>query len=136
MVRNGANPIGEPGAVLFRTEQFVTAGGWRADRRFIMDLDCWMRLLQYGDFLGLPETLAAFRIQRGSVSAENEQAITDEQNQLIAELGSSEVFDIRGLDLQVSRIAAPLGRAKRKALFRVSQLAARRDEKEQELAEA
>ncbi|MBW0104205.1 glycosyltransferase [Pseudonocardia sp. KRD291] len=130
VIRNGANPIGEPGNVLFRLEQFVTAGGWRSDRRFIMDLDCWMRLLQYGDFLGLPETLAAFRIQRGSVSAENEQAIYDEQRALIEELGSSGTFDVRGLDMTVGRVAAPLGRARRKALFSVSQFAARRDEKE------
>lgn len=129
VIRNGANPIGEPGNVLFRLEQFVTAGGWRADRRFIMDLDCWMRLLQYGDFLGLPETLAAFRIQRGSVSAENEQAIYDEQRALIEELGTSGTFDIRGLDMTVSRLAAPLGRARRRALFSISQIAARRDEK-------
>lgn len=130
VIRNGANPIGEPGNVLFRLEQFVTAGGWRSDRRFIMDLDCWMRLLQYGDFLGLPETLAAFRIQRGSVSAENEQAIYDEQRALIEELGSSGTFDVRGLDVTVGRVSAPLGRARRKALFSVSQFAARRDEKE------
>ncbi|MET0191332.1 MAG: glycosyltransferase [Pseudonocardia sediminis] len=130
VIRNGANPIGEPGNVLFRIEQFVTAGGWRSDRRFIMDLDCWMRLLQYGDFLGLPETLAAFRIQRGSVSAENEQAIYDEQRALIEELGSSGAFDVRSLDVTVGRVAAPLGRARRKALFSVSQFAARRDEKE------
>jgi hypothetical protein len=35
-----------------------------------MDLDLWLRLLQLGDFLGLPEALAAFRIGRDSVSAE------------------------------------------------------------------
>jgi glycosyltransferase involved in cell wall biosynthesis len=128
VIRNGANPIGEPGNVLFRLEQFVTAGGWRSDRRFIMDLDCWMRLLQYGDFLGFPETLAAFRIQRGSVSAENEQAIYDEQRLLMDELSESGAFEISGLDRTLGKVAAPLGRARRKALFRVSQLAARRDE--------
>jgi len=128
VIRNGANPIGEPGNVLFRHEQFVTAGGWRTDRRLIMDLDCWMRLLQYGDFLGVPETLAAFRIQRGSVSAENEQAIYDEQRMLTDELADSGAFEIRGLDRTLGRLSAPLGRARRKALFRVSQLAARRDD--------
>jgi glycosyltransferase involved in cell wall biosynthesis len=128
VIRNGANPLGEPGNVLFRHEQFVTAGGWRTDRRFIMDLDCWMRLLQYGDFLGLPETLAAFRIQRGSVSAENEQAIYDEQRLLMDELADSGAFEIRGMDRTLGKVAAPLGRARRNALFRVSQLASRRDD--------
>ncbi|MDT7576331.1 MAG: hypothetical protein QOH17_2664, partial [Pseudonocardiales bacterium] len=58
VVRNGANPIGKPAGVLFRREDFMAAGGWRADRNHIMDLDLWMRLLQHGEFLGLPETLA------------------------------------------------------------------------------
>lgn len=140
VIRNGANPIGEPGNVLFRLEQFVTAGGWRPDRRFIMDLDAWMRLLQYGDFLGIPETLAAFRIARGSVSAEHEQQISDEQQLLLDELGGSGVFDVRSLDVRIGRMALPLGRARRRALFTVSRLAARRDDRavaeEQEAASA
>ena len=72
VVRSGANPIGEPGGVLFRREHYFAVGGWRPDRRFVMDLDLWMRLLQYGEFLGLPETLAAFRIGQESLSADNE----------------------------------------------------------------
>ncbi|MCM3844939.1 glycosyltransferase [Pseudonocardia sp. DR1-2] len=129
VIRNGANPIGEPGNVLFRREQFVTAGGWRPERRFIMDLDLWMRLLQYGDFLGVPETLAAFRIARGSVSSEFEQQISEEQQLLFDELGDSGVFDVRPIDVRIGRLALPLGRARRKALFRVSRIAARKDDK-------
>ncbi|WP_161992201.1 glycosyltransferase [Pseudonocardia sp. EV170527-09] len=129
VIRNGANPIGEPGNVLFRHEQFVTAGGWRPERRFIMDLDLWMRLLQYGDFLGVPETLAAFRISRGSVSSEFEQQISEEQQLLFDELGDSGVFDVRPIDVRIGRLALPLGRARRKALFKVSRIAARKDDK-------
>ncbi|MFP5071386.1 glycosyltransferase family 2 protein [Pseudonocardia nantongensis] len=129
VIRNGANPIGEPGNVLFRLEQFVAAGGWRSDRRFIMDLDAWMRLLHYGDFLGIPETLAAFRIARGTVSSQYEQQLSDEQQLLFDELGGSGVFDVRSLDVRIGRMTLPLGRARRKALFKVSRLAARRDDK-------
>jgi glycosyltransferase involved in cell wall biosynthesis len=128
VVRNGANPIGEPGGVLFRRENFMAAGGWRADRTFIMDLDLWMRLLQYGEFLGLPETLAAFRIGRGSVSAENEEAIYREQRLLISELGDSSLFQVRGIDLALSRFFAPVGRARRRFLFAISRRAAKRAE--------
>lgn len=126
VVRNGANPIGEPGGVLFRREDFLAAGGWRTDRTYIMDLDMWMRLLQYGEFLGLPETLAAFRIGRGSVSADNEQAIYHEQRLLIEELGGASLFQVRGLDLAIGRALAPAGRMRRRALFAVSHLATRR----------
>ena len=128
VVRNGANPIGEPGGALFRREDFMAAGGWRADRTFIMDLDLWMRLLQHGEFLGLPETLAAFRVGRGSVSAENEQAIYVEQRQLINELGDSSLFQVRGIDLAVSRFFAPAARVRRRALYSISRRAAKRAE--------
>lgn len=129
VVRNGANPVGEPGGVLFRREDFFTAGGWRADRTFVMDLDLWMRLLQYGEFLGLPETLAAFRIGLGSVSADNEQAIYDEQRALIEELGESDFYKVRAVDLAVGRMLAPAGRARRRALFAVSKLSTRGDDR-------
>lgn len=129
VVRNGANPIGEPGGVLFRREDFFSAGGWRADRTFIMDLDLWVRLLQYGDFLGLPETLAAFRIGRGSVSADNELSVYSEQRLLIEELGGSDYFQVRSIDLTIGRMLAPVGRARRRALFAFSKFTARKQER-------
>ncbi len=126
VVRNGANPIGEPGGVLFRREDFMAAGGWRAARTFVMDLDLWMRLLQHGEFLGLPETLAAFRVGRGSIAAKNEKATYREQRQLIHELGDSPLFQVRGIDLAVSRVLAPAARARRRTLFAISRKAAKR----------
>jgi glycosyltransferase involved in cell wall biosynthesis len=128
VVRNGANPIGEPGGVLFRREDFFAAGGWRADRTYIMDLDLWMRLLQYGEFLGLPETLAAFRIGRGSVSSENGDRITEEQRLLVEEIGDSPLFQVRGIDMTVGRMLAPAGRARRRALFAISKFSARKQD--------
>jgi Glycosyl transferase family 2 len=129
VVRNGANPIGEPGGVLFRREDFMAAGGWRPDRYYVIDLDLWMRLLQYGEFLGLPETLAAFRIGRSSLSAQNEEALYRDQRIITGELGDSSLFKVRGIDLAVGRILAPAGRARRRALFAISRKTGRRAEK-------
>jgi glycosyltransferase involved in cell wall biosynthesis len=129
VVRSGSNPIGEPGGVLFRRDHYFAVGGWRPERRFAMDLDLWMRLLQCGEFLGLPETLAAFRIGRESLSADNESTIYDHQKALIAELGASPHLQVRGSDLAVGRLRAPFGRLRRRALYRMSRRAARRDER-------
>jgi glycosyltransferase involved in cell wall biosynthesis len=129
VVRSGANPIGEPGGVLFRRDHYFAVGGWRPERRFAMDLDLWIRLLQHGEFLGLPETLAAFRIGQESLSAENESAIYDHQKALIAELGESPHLQVRGSDLAVGRLRAPFARLRRRALYRMSRRAARRDER-------
>ena len=99
VVRNGANPIGEPGGVLFRREHYFAVGGWRPERRFVMDLDLWIRLLQHGEFLGLPETLAAFRIGQESLSADNEATIYAEQKAYIEELGTTPHLQVRRTDL-------------------------------------
>jgi len=129
VVRNGANPIGEPGGVLFRREHYFAAGGWRPERRFVMDLDLWIRLLQHGEFLGLPETLAAFRIGQESLSAEHESTIYAEQKAYIEELGATPHLQVRKSDMLMGRMRAPLGRMRRRALFRMSRRAAHRDER-------
>ena len=129
VVRSGANPIGEPNGVLFRREHYFAVGGWRPEWRWTMDLDLWLRLLQYGEFLGLPETLAAFRIGRESLTAENEAAISAEQKAFIEELGATPHLQVRRTDLLLGRMRAPMGRMRRRALFRMSRRAARRDER-------
>ena len=129
VVRSGANPIGEPGGVLFRRAHYFAVGGWRPDHRFVMDLDLWIRLLQQGEFLGLPETLAAFRIGQESLSAEHESTIYAEQKAYIEELGATPHLQVRASDMLIGRMRAPLGRARRRALFRMSRSAARRDER-------
>jgi glycosyltransferase involved in cell wall biosynthesis len=130
VVRNGSNPIGESNNVLFRRDDFFAVGGWRSDRTYIMDLDLWLRLLQYGEFLGLPETLAAFRIGRGTVSSENANAIYAQQRMLLEEIGDSPFFQVRGVDLAVGRLLAPAGRSRRRALYAISKLAARRSDRD------
>ncbi len=126
VVRNGANPIGEPGNVMFRRDDFAAAGGWRSDLPPVMDLDLWMRLLQYGEFLGLPETLAAFRIGRNTLSAADEGEIYHAQRTLTEELGNSALFQVRGIDIAIGRLLAPAGRARRRALYAMSRKAAKR----------
>ena len=129
VVRNGGNPIGEVGGVLFRREHYFAVGGWRTRWRWVMDLDLWIRLLQHGEFLGLPETLAAFRIGRGSLTAEHDAAISAQQREYIEELGASPHLQVRGVDLAVGRVAAAAGRLRRRSLYVLSDRAARRDDR-------
>ena len=125
VVRSGSNPIGESNNVLFRRDDFFTVGGWRTDRPNVMDLDLWLRLLQLGEFLGLPETLAAFRIASDSISSNNDDKLYEQQRMLIEEIGDSPYFQVRGVDLAVGRLLAPAGRARRRALYAISKVASR-----------
>lgn len=127
VVRSGANPIGEPGGVLFRRADYLAVGGWHAERKWAMDLDLWMRLLQCGDFLGLPESLAAFRIATDSLSAKNEAAIYDTQRTIMRSVAQTPHFQVRRVDRAVGRLRAPGGRMRRRVLFGLSQRAARQE---------
>ncbi len=129
VVRSGANPIGEPGGVLFRREHYDAVGGWHAERRHAMDLDLWLRLLQHGAFLGLPETLAAFRVARQSLSVDNEAGVYAHQKAIMNEVSASPHFQVRQRDSTVGWMLAPTGRLRRRILFGMSKHAARRDER-------
>jgi glycosyltransferase involved in cell wall biosynthesis len=133
VVRSGANPIGEPGGTLFRREHYDTVGGWHPERRHAMDLDLWMRLLQCGEFLGLPETLAAFRVAQQSLSVDNEAGVYEHQKAIMAELAASPHLQVRQLDATVGQLLAPTGRLRRRVLFGMSKRAARRDERRGDL---
>jgi glycosyltransferase involved in cell wall biosynthesis len=68
-VRSGTNPVGAPMAVMFRRDDFLHSGGFRDELLFLSDADLWLRLLHYGDFYGIPRTLASFRFGSTTVSA-------------------------------------------------------------------
>jgi glycosyltransferase involved in cell wall biosynthesis len=125
VVRNGANPIGEPGGVLFRRNHFLAVGGFRGEHDLIMDLDLWMRLLSRGGFVGHRETVAAFRIGGASLSAVHEERLYHQQRALTREVARCGQFGVRRLDTAVGRLRAPAGRARRRTLFAVSRVSAR-----------
>lgn len=60
-VQAGTNIFGEPFSVLMRRHAIEQAGAFR-DRAYVIDLDYWIRLLQVGDLVAVPETLGAFRV--------------------------------------------------------------------------
>lgn len=76
VVRSGTNILGEPACVLFRREALVAAGGWHGQDGYVIDLRTYLRVLEHGDLIAMPETLAAFRVsrQQWSVRLEREQS--------------------------------------------------------------
>jgi glycosyltransferase involved in cell wall biosynthesis len=55
------------GAFFWR-HAFVKTGGWNTNIHRLPDYDCWLRLGLYGEFVRIPESLAAFRVHEGSQS--------------------------------------------------------------------
>lgn len=68
VVRSGTNPFGEPVAVLMRTEARRQAGAFDGSRPYMIDVDLWCRLLDWGSVVAVPETVGAFRVSLDSWS--------------------------------------------------------------------
>ncbi len=62
LVRAGTNLLGEPGCVLIRRDALERAGGWLDPFPYLIDQFTYMSVLQHGDLVALPETLASFRV--------------------------------------------------------------------------
>jgi glycosyltransferase involved in cell wall biosynthesis len=126
VVRNGGNPIGEPAGAMFRRADFDAVGGWQAGNNYILDLDLWIRLLRRGDFLGHRESLAAFRISSGTTSSGGDREMYDVHRAFIRGLSFAPEFDVRTVDRIIGWMSRPAARARRRALYRLSETSARR----------
>lgn len=92
------------GSVLFAKEAFLAAGGYVADERHAEDYALWGRMLELGDFVGLPEPLIEFRIHASSVSRQNLEA----QEALTLKIASENCGRFMGLDELDAQRAATL----------------------------
>jgi hypothetical protein len=68
IIRCGTNPVGEPGAVLFRMADWKELSGFCARFPYVIDLDFWVKLLRRGDCFYLSDALCDFRISPQSWS--------------------------------------------------------------------
>ena len=75
-VRSGTNVFGEPACVMMRTDALVAAGLWSPTETYLIDEATYVSVLEHGDFVGLREPLASFRLNGGqwSVRLAGEQA--------------------------------------------------------------
>lgn len=127
IVRTRSNPVGAPVSTMFRRCDFDRSGGFQGDQLFTMDVDLWVRLLQRGDFFGLPQTLAAFRIRSGSAtgltSARSQLA---QQAEFIRGLVNDDQWHVSGIDRLLGWLNAYDKQLRRCVLFKVSSVRATR----------
>lgn len=68
-VRAGTNILGEPGCVMMRRADLEAAGWWDSTNPYVIDERTYANVLLRGDFVGIPQALASFRINSGQWSA-------------------------------------------------------------------
>jgi glycosyltransferase involved in cell wall biosynthesis len=67
-----------PGA-FFRKTAFEKAGLWHTGYKQMLDFEYWLRLGLHGQFIHIPQTLAAYRVHQGSQSFAAASAIRPEE---------------------------------------------------------
>lgn len=67
-VRSGTNLFGEPACVLMRRSALESAGFWSQTEHYLIDEATYVAALQHGDFVGIREPLATFRVNGGQWS--------------------------------------------------------------------
>jgi glycosyltransferase involved in cell wall biosynthesis len=126
VIRHGGNPIGEPGSVLFRHAAFTAAGGFVEDMHLVLDIHLWLRLLAHGPLFGTADSLAAFRITDGSLSARTHRAGHQQQYVCNAEVIANPMYQVREVDRVIGSVATPLAALRRRGLFRLAELSCRK----------
>ncbi len=127
IVRSGTNPVGPPVAAMFRRSDFDRCGGFLPVTSFLSELDLWVRLLARGEFYGVAETLAAFRI-----SSESTTALTSARSQLAqilgfaAEVAADPRWNITAGDRLCGRLCSLDMQIRRTGLYALSTLRSRR----------
>ena len=71
------------GTVMFRKAAFHLTGGYREEERHAEDYSLWARMIEQGEFVGIPKALVKLRVHQQSVSRQNQ----DIQNKLTEEIG-------------------------------------------------
>lgn len=69
-VRSGTNPFGEPACVLLCRETLSKVGGWDDSFPYVIDQYTYSKMLLHGSFVGLSDSLAAFRLSDAQWSVE------------------------------------------------------------------
>jgi glycosyltransferase involved in cell wall biosynthesis len=126
IVRHGANPIGPPAAVMFRRADYEAVGSDHG-HRFVLDISLWSRLLTRGDFLGTPESVAAFRVRAGTVTGTAGAREFDVQRDFTTTLARDPSWRPHRRDRLVGALGARAARARRRALFAAAALRSRVD---------
>jgi glycosyltransferase involved in cell wall biosynthesis len=117
-LRRGTNVVGEPGGVLFRAEAARRAGAFDATFPYVVDLDYWLRLLEYGDAGYIPEALVSFRVAPTQWSVVIGRSQAAQFSGLASKMARRADLTPRAFDLAAGRLLARVNNAVRMVMYR------------------
>ena len=93
-----SNFIGEPSFVVFKTEYLKKISGFSDQWNYMIDLDCYVRILEYGAYIKINDTLGTFRVSKSSWS--NSLA----KNQYVELMAYFDTMKFTGISLYAGKV--------------------------------
>lgn len=118
-VRAGTNILGEPACVMFRRDALIAAGGWHGQDGYVIDLRTYLRVLEHGDLVAVPESLASFRVSREQWSVRLRREQSRQVDGLLEEAADRWPDVIGDRDLARGRRRARLAAVQRRLFYRL-----------------
>lgn len=118
--RSGINPLGEPGAWLFRRDDFHRVGGFAPDGVGALDLELATRLLRCGDLYGLTESLALFRVRADSWTGRSVRSQLADHRRVLARVAQDRRWLVSWRLRRWGSVAARVAAGKRSLLYRAA----------------
>jgi glycosyltransferase involved in cell wall biosynthesis len=104
VIRSGRNPIGEPVAVTIRRESYFKTTSFQGS--YVIDLDMWLQLLEFGPAVKISEVLSAFRVSRSSWSFRLRRTQATETIALLESASAKYLHQNSSLNLQMGKLMA------------------------------
>ena len=104
VIRSGRNPIGEPVAVIMRRDFFERTNGFQGS--YVIDLEMWFQLLEFGPAVKILEVLSAFRVSRSSWSFRLRRTQAKETIALLEIASSKYLHQKFSINLRLGKIMA------------------------------
>lgn len=105
-IRRGSNVFGEPACVTFRRQTLVDVGLWHENAHYLIDEATYARVLELGDFVGVPQSLAAFRVSAGQWSVRLASSQAREAAEFHAEFAARHPEVVSRLDVRLGDVRA------------------------------
>jgi len=117
VARSGSNQFGEGPAVLFRRSAAIAVGPFEESAGYAMDLDFWLRLLDWGPCVGVCGTHAAFRVSANAWSKQLAKHQGGEFADLVRRLAEDPSRGISASDARVGRLMGRFNAILRQAFY-------------------
>jgi len=118
-VRGGTNLIGEQSVTLIRKDILEKSGLFSEKNRYVIDLDLFARILQFGDLFVIPESLSAFRLNTISMSWNDRNCQADSFRRFISDTCSQAIHPISPTDRMSGWILAGVNALGRQLFYKI-----------------